>query len=165
MSQITVSTASTWQKNGRMSLKLVCLHTVGDGLSQVSLAIGYAGNAAPRIYALANFVDNGSGIGTAVLRSKAPFLHQIRTPAAWPCAFSALDRRDEFGAASALDDRLCRLSSLIEFPMPSRVVVGRIEDGWSKKGFRHFHYLSADNSVSRPHLSATCLRALREALK
>ena len=38
------------------------------------------------------------------------------------------DRGDEFGAAAAIDDALCRLTLLVKFPMSLRVGVGRIED-------------------------------------
>jgi hypothetical protein len=47
------------------------------------------------------------------------------------------DRRDEFGAASVLDDLLRGLASLIELPVAPRVFVGGVQDWVIKEGVVH----------------------------
>src|SRR5690606_9944184 len=47
------------------------------------------------------------------------------------------DRRDELGAAAALDDSLRRLSRFVELPMTLRILVRRVEDGPLEEGFGH----------------------------
>ena len=66
---------------------------------------------------------------------KAPGLHRIRNPVARRFSlFRLRDRRDEFCATPLLDDLLGRLPRLIEFPMPRRAFVGRIQDRMFEKG-------------------------------
>src|ERR1019366_6473297 len=55
------------------------------------------------------------------------------------------NRRDEFGSAPRLDYFLCRLPMFVQFPMPLRTVVGRIENRLFKKGVRHFDFSFADS--------------------
>ena len=42
--------------------------------------------------------------------------------------FRLRNRRDEFGLPSAFDDLLGRLPRLVQFPMPARALVRRVED-------------------------------------
>ena len=75
-----------------------------------------------------DFVDDRSGIVLLFLGGQ-PFALVEHKPRLFARGFPLLrlwDRRDEFGAASALDDLLCGLSSLIKLPVPRWVLVGRI---------------------------------------
>jgi hypothetical protein len=48
------------------------------------------------------------------------------------------DWRYELGASPAFDDPLCGLAGLVEFPVPGRVFVRRIENRAIKKRIRHY---------------------------
>ena len=98
------------------------------------------GDASPIVHMATKFVDLG---GCFVLLSGG------REPLAFvkdqihldPCrSFAFLrfrDRRDEIGPAAFFDDLLRRLTLCVEFPVPFRIFVGRVEDGAFEESIIH----------------------------
>src|SRR5687768_3391020 len=70
------------------------------------------------------------------------------------------DRRDELGATATLDDPLCRLTMVIQLPMPRRVIVWRVKDRSLKKSLimlEPLYFASASSSLERRSLSRSSL--------
>jgi len=98
------------------------------------------GDASPIVHMATEFVDLG---GCFILLSGG------REPLAFvkdqihlaPCrSFAFLrfrDRRDEIGSAAFFDDLLRRLTLCVEFPVPFRIFVGRVEVGAFEESIIH----------------------------
>src|ERR1700722_3536863 len=97
------------------------------------------------------------GIGGRLPQESAPqaFIeYETRLRGTFPL-FGFRDRRDEFGAATALDDLLRRLPGLVELPMPRWAFVGRIQDRMFEKGIERsgprtcfsVHYLASRKTI------------------
>ena len=141
VSQITVSAASTWQKKGLMPLKRwwrqccssravsgVTCHWFGFGMlrhrsicwRKLSMTAGV-------------FILLLLGGDVFPLTEQQVGLIRGRTlPLLW-----FRDGRNELRRPSAFNDRLSRLARVVQFPMPTRVLVGRVQDGLLKERIRH----------------------------
>ena len=96
------------------------------------------GQRPPRVDVAADFVDDRSRVVLLLLRRKplAFVEHESRLRGGF-ALLRLRDRRDEFGAAPALDDLLRRLPRLIELPMPPWALVGRVQNRMIKKRIGH----------------------------
>ena len=89
-----------------------------------------ARQASPLIYMSAQFIDDGRWIVLLFLGGKS-FAFVEDQVLLLGCAFALLgfwNGCDVFGAATFFDDLLCRLTLRVEFPVPFRVIVWRIDD-------------------------------------
>jgi hypothetical protein len=92
----------------------------------------------PCVHIAADLVDNRGRIVLLLLRREALAFVEHKSRLGGGLALLGLgDRRDEFGTAPALDDLLSGLARLIQFPMPPRGVIRRIQNRMIEEGVRH----------------------------
>ncbi len=122
VSQMAVSTASTWQKNGRTPVKLwwrqCWSRRAVSGVTCHSLGLGHA----RQVHVAAHFVDDRGGVVLLLLgRKPLALIEDEILLAARFLAFLRLgDWRDELGPAAVLDDLLGRLAVLDRVPNAAR---------------------------------------------
>ena len=135
VSQMAVSTASTWQKKGRMPLNLWCRQCWSrravSGVTCQSFGIR---QLSPLVHLLAEFVDDGCGIVLLLLVGKPlAFVEDDLLLLGFCFGLSGFgDRRDEFGAAAGVDDLLCRLACASSSQWRAGYSYGELSIGRSK---------------------------------
>ncbi len=141
VSQISVSTASTWQKKGRTPakswLRQCCSRRAVVGVTPQSVGIG---QGAPGRDVAADLVDDRRGIvglrGRAETASIAEGEGFLLAPLS--CFFRLGDRGDELRPAPPDDGRLVeRLSVSAERVMTAGRLVGRVEDRFFEEAACH----------------------------
>ncbi len=130
VSQIAVSTASTWQKNGRMPLNSWCRQCWRRrAVSGVTCQWLGFGRCAPLVHVAAQLVDDRRRV--VLLRGGRDAGALVEDDPLLPGALVLLrpgDRRDEAGRAPRLDEPSGRLAVRVELPVAAGVGVGRVED-------------------------------------
>ena len=141
LSHISVSTASTWQKNGRKLLNLCCRQCRSSlAVSGVTPQLLGPGYPPPFVNPSADLVDGCGDFVLLLSCGEAHSLIDVQALLACSCSSSLpgfRNRRNEFRATPALDSPLGRLAVLVQLPMALRVLVGRVQNWLVKKWIFH----------------------------
>ena len=94
---------------------------------------------APSAHEAANLIDNGVGIIPLLSCGDSFAFIEHHFVLGWGAlAFLGFrDGCDELGSAAVLLDFLGWLSRCIQFPVPQRTLIGRVQDGMVKEGIGH----------------------------
>ena len=156
-SQIAVSTASTWQKNGRTGLGSVVAERAPvaqeRGGDRRDLPLLGVGERPPVVDLLAQVVDDRRGVVFLRLRREAVagVEDEARLLALAALVLRLRDRRDQLGLPPALDDPVGRQAVGVELPVRPGLDVRGVQDGLLEEGGHCRRFLSrgADNSRKR----------------
>ena len=153
VSQMAVSTASIWQKNGPNIAELVMPPMLEEalGIGRDFPIVGIR-EAPPLIHVVAEFIDDSrSRVVLLLLGGESLAFVEDQFCLGRLClALPRLgDRRDELGAAAALDNPLGRLAVFIELPILSRVLIGRVENRPLEELIIHVRRVLLPNRVLR----------------
>ena len=110
----------------------------------------------PPVHMPPHLVDILGGRIILLLLGRKPlaFVEDDGLLALWALPFLRLwDRCNELRPAAALNNPLCRLSACIEFPVSSRILIGRVQDGVLKEWVGHLNLLLCQHGhASRRHV-------------